>query len=55
MHKAASGGIEHLNIFVVSNINSTLKTLREKNFWIYGFDASGDKNLQKLNGKVIMY
>ena len=25
MHKAASGGIEYLNIFIVSNINSTLK------------------------------
>ena len=34
MHKAASGSIEHLNIFNVSNINSTLKFLREKNFWI---------------------
>ena len=45
MHKAASGGIEHLNIFIVSNINSTLKTLREQNFWIYGFDGSGNKNL----------
>tara|TARA_B100001250_G_scaffold278160_1_gene240592 strand:+ start:56 stop:793 length:738 start_codon:yes stop_codon:yes gene_type:complete len=49
MHKAASGGIEHLNIFVVSNINSTLKFLREKNFWIYGFDASGDKSLTEIN------
>ena len=45
MHKAASGSIEHLNIFNVSNINSTLKFLREKNFWIYGFDAAGDKKL----------
>ena len=45
MHKASSGSIEHLKIFKVSNINSTLKTLREKNFWIYGFNASGDKNL----------
>ena len=48
MHKAASGGIEHLNIFIVSNINSTLKSLREKNFWIYGFDASGTKNLNEI-------
>mgnify|MGYP001490270801 CR=1 FL=1 len=45
LYKAASGCIEHLNIFVVSNINSTLKTLREKNFWIYGFNISGDKYL----------
>tara|TARA_B100000035_G_C20889214_1_gene504178 strand:+ start:85 stop:822 length:738 start_codon:yes stop_codon:yes gene_type:complete len=48
MHKAASGGIEHINIFIVSNINSTLKSLREKNFWIYGFDGSGDKDLKEV-------
>ena len=48
MYKAASGSIEHLNIFVVSNINSTLKSLREKNFWIYGFDVSGNKNLNEI-------
>ena len=36
MYKAASGGIEYLNIFIVSNINSTLKSLREKtlDLWI---------------------
>ena len=45
MHKAASGSIEYMNIFIVSNINSTLKSMREKNFWIYGFDASANKNL----------
>src|SRR5210317_1838222 len=44
MYKSASGCIEHLNIFQVSNINSTLKSLREKNFWVYGFDAKGEKN-----------
>ena len=48
MHKAASGGIEHINIFIVSNINSTLKSLREKNFWIYGFDRSGGKDLKEV-------
>ncbi len=48
MHKAASGSIEHLNIFAVSNINTTLKSLREKNFWIYGFDSSGNKNFNEI-------
>ena len=36
MYKSASGCMEHINIFEVSNINTTLKFLREKNFWIYG-------------------
>ena len=43
MYKSASGTMEYLNIFEVSNINSTLKYLRENNFWIYGFDASSEK------------
>ena len=56
MYKAASGSIEHLNIFVVSNINSTLKSLREKNFWIYGFDTTGNKKLTdiKWEGKNVL-
>ena len=55
MYKSASGCMEHLNIFQVSNINSTLKNLRERNFWVYGFDARGEKILQKLNGKEKMF
>jgi len=34
MYKSASGCVEHINIFKVSNINTTLKFLREKNFWV---------------------
>ena len=34
MYKSASGCMEHINIFEVSNINTTLKFLREK---IFGF------------------
>ena len=48
MYKSASGCMEHLNIFEVSNINSTLKNLREKNFWVYGFDARGEKNFTDI-------
>ena len=56
MYKAASGCMEHLNIFEVSNINSTLKNLREKNFWVYGFDAKGKKNFTdiKWTGKNVL-
>ncbi len=56
MYKAASGCMEYLNIFEVSNINSTLKNLREKNFWVYGFDARGDKNFTdiKWSGKNVL-
>ena len=44
MYKAASGAIEYVNIFEVANINSTLKNLKEKNFWVYGFDGNGKKD-----------
>ena len=51
MYKAASGAMEYINIFCVSNINSTLKNLRDKNFWVYGFDGKGNKNFTDLNWK----
>ena len=56
MYKSASGCMEHVNIFQVSNINSTLKNLREKNFWVYGFDAKGQKDFTdiKWEGKNIL-
>tara|TARA_B100001093_G_scaffold511402_1_gene579172 strand:+ start:91 stop:834 length:744 start_codon:yes stop_codon:yes gene_type:complete len=51
MYKAASGAIEYINIFQVSNINSTLKNLKNKNFWVYGFDGNGDKNFTEIEWK----
>jgi 23S rRNA (guanosine2251-2'-O)-methyltransferase len=51
MYKAASGSMEHINIFEVSNINSTLKNLREKNFWVYGFDSEGEKSFTEVEWK----
>ena len=44
LYKSASGSVEHLNIFEVSNINTTLKYLKTKNFWVCGFDIKADKN-----------
>ena len=51
MYKAASGAIEYINIFEVSNINSTLKNLKEKNFWVYGFDGNGKEDFTKIDWK----
>ena len=48
MYKSASGSLEHFNIFKVANINSTLKYLREKNFWVYGFDANANKSFEEI-------
>ncbi len=56
MYKSASGCLEFLNIFEVSNINTTLKYLRDKNFWVYGFDANSEKDFTKIkwNGNNIL-
>tara|TARA_B100001250_G_C19587802_1_gene694991 strand:- start:69 stop:812 length:744 start_codon:yes stop_codon:yes gene_type:complete len=49
MYKSASGCVEHVNIFEVSNINSTLKHLQSKNFWVYGFNPKSQKDFTKIN------
>ena len=51
LFKAASGALEYINIFEVSNINSTLKNLKEKNFWVYGFDGSAKKKFTDIDWK----
>ena len=51
MYKSSSGAIEYMNIFEVSNINSTLKNLKDKNFWVYGFDSSGNKDFTNIEWK----
>tara|TARA_S200000501_G_C20852530_1_gene756306 strand:- start:2108 stop:2851 length:744 start_codon:yes stop_codon:yes gene_type:complete len=49
LYKSASGCVEFINIFKVSNVNSTLKNLKEKNFWVYAFEASGSEDLKNIN------
>ena len=41
LYKSASGCMEHINIFEVSNLGTALKFLKTKNFWICGFDKDG--------------
>jgi len=47
LYKSASGAIEHINVFEVSNINTSLKYLKTKNFWVCGFDKNGNKDFTK--------
>ena len=44
LYKSSSGCIEHVNIFEVSNISTTLKYLKTRNFWVCGFDKNGKKD-----------
>ena len=56
LYKSASGGVEHIKIFKVANINTTLKFLKTKEFWVSAFDISAKKDFtkHKWNGKNIL-
>ena len=51
MYKSASGGVESLNIFKVSNINTSIKFLKSKKFWISAFDLSSKKDFTQHDWK----
>ena len=56
LFKSASGGMEYINIFKVSNINTTLRFLKTKGFWVSAFDATAAKDFteNKWEGKNIL-
>ena len=48
--------MEYLNVFRVSNINTTLRFLKTKNFWISAFDANSNKDFteNQWSGKNVL-
>jgi len=56
LYKSASGGTEHIKIFRVSNINTALKFLKSKGFWVSAFDVSAKEDFTKhdWSGKNIL-
>ena len=56
LYKSASGAMEHINIFEVSNINTALKYLKTLNFWVCGFDIEGKEDFSNhdWSGKNIL-
>ena len=56
LYKSASGGAEHIKIFQVSNVNTALKYLKAKEFWVSAFDISAQRDFTKhnWNGKNIL-
>ncbi len=51
LYRSASGCTELVNIFEVTNLNTSLKYLKSKNFWISGFDSDGGKNFVENDWK----
>ena len=56
LYKSACGGTEHIKIFKVSNLNTALKFLKTKGYWVSAFDISAKKDFtnHKWNGKNIL-
>jgi|TARA_B110000438_G_C15788796_1_gene639673 23S rRNA (guanosine2251-2'-O)-methyltransferase len=51
LYRSASGGVEHVKIFKVSNINTSLKYLKSKEYWVSAFDVSAKKDFTSHNWK----
>ena len=51
LYKSASGGTEHIKIFKVANINTALKFLKTKEYWVSAFDTSAKKDFTKHEWK----
>tara|TARA_B100000579_G_scaffold428067_1_gene437643 strand:+ start:178 stop:927 length:750 start_codon:yes stop_codon:yes gene_type:complete len=51
LYKSASGSVEHIKVFKVANINTTLNYLKNKNFWVCGFDINGKKDFTEYDWK----
>ena len=51
LYKSASGCTELIELFSVTNISSTLKYLKSKNYWVSAFDSDSKKDFTKHNWK----
>ncbi len=53
--KASTGAIEHVPVARVSNLNNTIKKLKDDGFWFYGTDMNGkDYRQWNVSGKVVL-
>jgi len=45
MYKTASGAMEHVNIFLVSNLSNAIRSLKENDVWVYALDSESNQSL----------
>lgn len=43
VYKASAGAVDNMNIVHVTNLNQTIKDLKDRNVWVYGLDMDGEK------------
>ena len=48
MAKAASGGLEHVDVINVPNIKRAIEKLKKKGFWVIGLDSNATDVLNKI-------
>jgi len=49
--RASAGGIEHVKVARIGNVSQAIDTLKERGFWIVGFDASGTERWDAVDYK----
>lgn len=56
VEKVASGAVQNIKISKVSNLNDTVKLLKESGVWVVGTDVSGEKDIyqQDLTGPIAL-
>ncbi|AEM79622.1 23S rRNA (guanosine(2251)-2'-O)-methyltransferase RlmB [Thermoanaerobacter wiegelii] len=47
--KTSAGAVEHMRIAKVSNINNTIRGLKERGLWIVGTDVNAGKSFEELD------
>ncbi len=47
--KVSTGAIEHVDVIEVTNLNQTIKKLKENHFWVVGTDAETDKTISEID------
>ncbi len=47
--KVSTGAIEHVDVIGVTNLNQTIKKLKDNGFWIVGTDADTEQTISDIN------
>jgi 23S rRNA (guanosine2251-2'-O)-methyltransferase len=47
--KAASGGLEFINLYVVKNLSQAIERLKDYGFWIIAMTEKGSKSIQEID------
>jgi 23S rRNA (guanosine2251-2'-O)-methyltransferase len=47
--KSAAGALEHLPVVRATNVNQTLRTLKDMGYFVYGLDERGETTYDKVN------